>query len=96
MEAVIAQNDDRGIVARELQQAAEHHVVKAVAPGHHVLVQVKVRLAHVVHSRRVILHEGVGEAIDGVIVHGHEVPFLGVHQPGGGGVRRRRRGQKSA
>jgi len=69
-----------------VQQTPEHQVVKAVAAGDHVFVQLERILGHAVQARRVVLHEAVAVVIDRRIVDGGEVLRVLLERERGGGV----------
>ena len=89
VETMIRDDHDRGVIARELDHRAEHHVVKLVCAVHHVLVSLVVVGRDPVETGRVVLHESMAEVIDAVVVHRHEIPGLQLHHRGRGGVNAR-------
>ena len=74
MEAVVADQEHGRLGPGQLQEPAEHQVVVAVGPLDHVLVKIEVVFLHPVEPRRVILHEGVAEVVDGVVVDRRKIP----------------------
>ena len=74
MEAVVADQDHGRLGPGQLQESAEHQIVVAVSPLDHVLVEFEVVFLHPVEPRRVILHEGVAEVVDGVVVDRRKIP----------------------
>ena len=80
VESVIGNQDHGGVLAGEVQEGPEHHVVEAVPAFHDPLVDLEVLFLDEGLSRRVVLHETVTEVIDPVVVHRHEVPGLELHQ----------------
>ncbi len=80
MESMIGNQDDGGVLAGEVQQRAEHHVVEAVSAFDDPLVDLEVLFLDEGLPRRVVLHEAVTEVIDPVVVDRHEVPGLELHQ----------------
>jgi hypothetical protein len=87
MEAVVGDEDDGGLGAGHFQQDLEHHVVGAVGAFHDVLVDLEVLIGDACHLGRMVVHEVVGDFIDGAEVDGHEVPVgIRLHQVGGGGL----------
>ena len=74
MKAVVADQEHGRLGPGQLQEPAEHQVVVAVGSLDHVLVKFEVVLLHPVEPRRVILHEGVAEVVDGVVVDSRKIP----------------------
>ena len=86
VETVVGHQDHGGVLAGQIEQAAEHGVVKNIAHFHAVVEDPEIPVAHLRPLRRVVLHEGVAEVVDGIVVNAHQVPRLVLDQRGGGGV----------
>ena len=87
VEAMVAEDDDRRVVAGELDETAEHHAVETTAPGHHVFVTLETLVRDVRHLLGVVLHERMGKAVARVVIDPQEIPLLVFHEPGGHRVR---------
>ena len=87
VESMVRNEDHRDVVASEVEEHAEHHVVETIAALHHSSVELETARVHALHSGRMVTHERVGEVVDPVVVHGHEVPGLELHKRGRGRVR---------
>lgn len=87
VEAVVGDEDDGSVRASHLKKDLEHHVVGAVGAFHDVLVDLEVLIGDACHLGGMVVHEVVGDFIDGAEVDGHEVPTrIGLHEMGGGGL----------
>ena len=88
MEAVVGEEDHRGVLPGEFEHRPEHQVVHAVARLDDAGVDLEVRIRDALLLWRVVLHEAVAEVVDAVQVHRHEVPRLELHERGRGGMDR--------
>lgn len=87
VEAVVGDENDGGVRAGHFQEDLEHHVVGAVSAFHDMLVDFKILIGDACHLGRMVVHEVVGDFIDGAEVDGHEVPIgIRLHEVGGGGL----------
>ena len=59
---------------------------KRYAAGNDVLVELEVLLRNPLLARRMVPHEAMAEMVDRVVVDGHEVPRLQLHDSRRGGV----------
>jgi hypothetical protein len=67
VEAVVGNEHHGGVRAGQLQQALEHHFVGAVGAADHLLIDFEILVRDARHLRRVIVHEVVGNLIDGPV-----------------------------
>ena len=81
-EAVVGAKDNRRLRTGQLEQALQHHVVKAVRALNDIFVEREILVFDPGQLRRVICHEGVREMIDAIVIDGGEIPRLALHQRG--------------
>ena len=87
VEAVVGDEDDGGVGSGLPQEDLEHHVVGAVGGVDDVLVDLEIAIGDACHLGGMIVHESVGNFVDGAVVDGHEVPLgIAVHEMGRSGV----------
>ena len=82
MKAVIGAENDGGVGPGQLEQSFQHHVMKAISPIHDILVDFELVVGNARHLRRMEVHEAMTEVVDPVVIHGEEIPFLVLQNPG--------------
>src|SRR5258708_652780 len=84
MEPVIGDQPDGGLWPGQREQPGKKHVRTAVPAVNDILVHLKLMFWNAIHARRVIVHEGVTEVIDAVVIDGQEIPVLILQNPSSG------------
>ena len=80
VEAVVRDEDDRGILSRQGHEGSQHQVVVKVAAFHHPLEEFEIRFIHSLSPGGMVVHETVAEVIDPVVVDPQEIPRLQLHE----------------
>ena len=79
---MVGAKDHRRLRSGQLDQAFQHHVVKAVRALNDIFVQREILVFDPGQLRRVVCHKGVREMIDAIVIDGGEIPRLALHQRG--------------
>ena len=81
MKAVIRNQHDSRVVARQFEQPPQQHVMKAVAAAHHIVIQIEQILGNAGHFRRMKIHEAVRKMVNCVVIDRREIPRLILQNP---------------